>query len=221
MASPILRYFDSSVGCVIRSTKLIVCMSIVSGGRYYLGSDCCHSLLLPCLQVAKKKFCQCIWINSLIFYLLGFFFLQMYPLWIVISFFVLFCFYFNFIFLTLQYCIGFAIYQHESATGIHVFPILNPPPSPYHPSGLSQCTSPKHPVSCIEPGLETHFIYDIIHVSVPFFQIIPSSPSPTESKRLFYMIQWMLAIWSLVPLPFLNLAWTSGSSWFTYCLSLA
>ena len=24
------------------------------------------------------------------------------------------------------------------------------------------------------------------------------------------MIQWMLAIWSLVPLPFLNLAWTSG-----------
>ena len=31
------------------------------------------------------------------------------------------------------------------------------------------------------------------------------------------MIQRMLAIWSLVPLPFLKPAWTSGSSRFTYC----
>ena len=60
------------------------------------------------------------------------------------------------------------------------------PPSLYHPSESSQCTSPKHPVSCIEPGLVIHFIYDSIHVSMPFSQIIPPSPSPTESKRLFY-----------------------------------
>ena len=37
----------------------------------------------------------------------------------------------------------------------------------------------------------------------------------------FSMIQWILAIWSLVPLPFLNPAWTSGSSWFSYVWSLA
>ena len=36
----------------------------------------------------------------------------------------------------------------------------------------------------------------------------------------FLYIQQMLAIWSLVPLPFLDPAWTSGRSWFTYCWSL-
>ena len=37
----------------------------------------------------------------------------------------------------------------------------------------------------------------------------------------FSMIQSMLAIWSLVPLHFLKPAWTSGTSQFTYCWSLA
>ena len=37
----------------------------------------------------------------------------------------------------------------------------------------------------------------------------------------FSMIQRMLAIWPLVPLPFLKPTWTSGSSRFTYCWSLA
>ena len=48
----------------------------------------------------------------------------------------------------------------------------------------AQCTSPMHPVSCIEPGLATRFIHDILQVSMPFSQIIP--PSPSESIRLFY-----------------------------------
>ena len=57
---------------------------------------------------------------------------------------------------------------------------------PSHPiSGPSQCTSPCHPVSCIEPGPVIRFTYDNLHVSMPFSHIIPPSPSPTESKRLF------------------------------------
>ena len=105
----------------------------------------------------------------------------------ILSFFKFKFIYFNWRLIALQYCIGSATHQHESATGVHVFPILNPlpPPFPYHPSGSCQCTSPKHPVSCIEPGLVIHFLYDI-HVSMIFLQIIPPSPSPTESKRLFY-----------------------------------
>ena len=62
-----------------------------------------------------------------------------------------------------------------------------PPPSPYHPSGSSQCTSPKLPVSCIEPGLAIHFLYDIIHVSMPFSQIIPHSLSHRVQKTVLYI----------------------------------
>ena len=65
--------------------------------------------------------------------------------------------------------------------GVHVFPILNLPPTPSSPSGSSQCTSPEHPVSCLKPGLAIHFTYDNLHVSMPFPHIMPSSLSPIES----------------------------------------
>ena len=108
---------------------------------------------------------------------------------VVLSHFLIYFFLFIlFYFLTLQYCISFAKYRNESATGISVLPILNPPPSSLHypPSGSSQGTNPKHLVLCIEPGLATCFIHDIIHVSMPLSQISPPCPSPTESIRLIY-----------------------------------
>ena len=97
--------------------------------------------------------------------------------------------YFNRRLITLQYCGGFAIHWHEPAMGVLVSPILKllPPPSPSHPSGLSQCTSFEFLVSCIELALVICFTYGNIHVSMLFSQIIPPSPSPTESKSLFFI----------------------------------
>ena len=72
--------------------------------------------------------------------------------------------------------------------GVYVSPIHNPlpSPSPSHPSGSSQCTGTECPVLCIEPELEIYFTYGNIHVSLLFYQIISLSPSPTESKSLFF-----------------------------------
>ena len=98
--------------------------------------------------------------------------------------------YFNWRLVTLQYCDGFAIYQYESATGIHVSPpswTRFSPPSPPHPSRLSQSTDFGCSASYIKLALVIYFTYPKVYVSMLFFQIIPPSPSPTESISLFFM----------------------------------
>ena len=69
-----------------------------------------------------------------------------------------------------------------------------PHPTSYHLSGSSPCTGPKHPVSCIKHRLAIRFLHDSIHVSMPFSQIIPPSPSPSESKsRLYTSVSLLLS----------------------------
>ena len=41
-----------------------------------------------------------------------------------------------------------------------------------------------------------------------------------ELSYFFYEPTYVL-VWSLIPLPFLNQGWRSGSSWFTYCWSVS
>ena len=61
------------------------------------------------------------------------------------------------------------------------------PPSLPHPSGLSQSTSFGCPASCIAFALVICFTYGNIHISMLFSQVISPSPSPTESKSLFFI----------------------------------
>ena len=82
--------------------------------------------------------------------------------------------------------VGPVIHWHESAVGLHVFPILIPPPTSLSTRSLQ--VFPVHQaralVSCIQPGLVICFTLDNIHVSMLFSQNIPPLPSPTESKIL-------------------------------------
>ena len=82
------------------------------------------------------------------------------------------CIYFNWRIITLQYCDGFAIYQHGSAIGIHVSPsswtpllLLSSP----HPSRLSQSTDFGYPESYLRLPLAVCFTYGNICVSMLLF----------------------------------------------------
>ena len=95
---------------------------------------------------------------------------------------------FNWRLVTLQYCIGFAIHQHESAKGIHVLPILNPSPSSLSIPSLSVIRVHQPQASSIMHQIWTGNLFHILYHTC-FNAILPNHPTlslSTESKRLFY-----------------------------------
>ena len=106
--------------------------------------------------------------------------------------------YFSWRLITLQYCVEFCHTFTWISHGCTCVPHPEPPAHlPAHPIplGLSQCTSFECPVSCIELRLVIYFTYGNIHVSIVFSKIILPSPSPTESKSLFFTSEFLLLSW--------------------------
>jgi len=69
---------------------------------------------------------------------------------------------------------------------------LLPPPLPIPSLWVVPLHQPQASSIAHRTWTGNRFIYDIIHISVLFSQIIPPSPSPTESKRLFYKSVFLL-----------------------------
>ena len=66
--------------------------------------------------------------------------------------------------------------------------------------------------------ISTNFPWFVMIHTVKGFSVVNEAEVFWNSLA-FFMSQRMLAIWTLVPLPFLNPTCTSGSSWFMYCWS--
>ena len=98
--------------------------------------------------------------------------------------------YFNWRIIAFQYCGGFPIHWHESATGTRVSPPSWVPPATSltpHPSGLSQSTNFGCPASCTELVLAICSAYGNVHFSMRISQITPPSPSPRVQKSVLHI----------------------------------
>ena len=95
------------------------------------------------------------------------------------------CFiFFNLIlFLNFTNCISFAKYQNESARGIHVFPILNPPPSSLPIPSLWVISVHQPQASCILHRTWTGDLFLMSYYTC-FNAILPNHPTLSLSHRV-------------------------------------
>ena len=91
-------------------------------------------------------------------------------------------FYYYYFFFTLQYCIGFARHQHASTTGVHVFPILNPPPTSLLIPSLWVIPVHQPQASCILHRTWTGDLFLIWYYTC-FNAILPNHSPPQQSPK--------------------------------------
>ena len=90
---------------------------------------------------------------------------------------------FNWRLITLQYCIGFAIHQHESTSGVHVFPIVNLPPTSLPVPSLWVIPAHQPQASCIMHWTWTGDSFHIWYYTC-FNAILPNHPTLSLSHRV-------------------------------------
>ena len=112
----------------------------------------------------------------------------------ILNFFRMLIFYFIFsiylfIYFTLQYCIGFAIHGLESAMGVHVFPILKPPPTSFPIPSLYVIPVHQSRAPCI---MHQTWTGDSFHIwcFTCFNAILPYHSALTLSHRVQKTVQY-------------------------------
>ena len=139
-------------------------------------SNCCF---LTCIQVSQERSGGLVFPSLFFFKDKNFFFFFKYNNFF---FFILFL---NFTILYL-FCQILKWLRHRYTCVPHPEPSSLLPPHTV-PLGRPSSPAPSIQYCCIEPGLATRSIYDIICISMPFSQIIPPSPSPRVQKTVLYI----------------------------------